>query len=84
MDTYELLLRHYNWRPFISLGEAGSLWGHTEKTMKEKIDAGQIRLPYFTSDGKQKSVKLVRVETIAKILDQMASHAEREFTKLWD
>ena len=51
--------------------------------MKEKIDAGDIRLPYFTSDGKQKSVKLVRVATVAKILDERASEAEREFAKLW-
>jgi hypothetical protein len=55
MDTLELLLKHYNFRPFISLEEAGSFWGHTAKTMKEKIDAGEIRLPYFTPDGKQKS-----------------------------
>lgn len=77
MDTLELLLKHYNFRPFISLEEAGSLWGHTEKTMKEKIDADDIRLPYFTSNGKQKSVKLVRVETISKILDQRACSAPR-------
>lgn len=83
MDTLELLMKHYGFRPFIPLEEAGSLWGHTEKTMKEKIDAGDIRLPYFTSDGKQKSVKLVRVETIARILDQRAMAAEREFEKLW-
>jgi hypothetical protein len=83
MDTLELLLKHYNFRPFISLEEAGSFWGHTAKTMKEKIDAGEIRLPYFTPDGKQKSVKLVRVETVAGILDERASHAEREFEKLW-
>lgn len=83
MDTFELLMKHYDNRPFIPLEEAGSLWGHTEKTMKEKIDAGDIRLPYFTSDGKQKSVKLVRVATVAKILDERASEAEREFAKLW-
>jgi hypothetical protein len=29
-------------------------------------------------DGKQKSVELVRVETIAGILDERAAHAERE------
>ncbi len=83
MDTLELLLKHYGFRPFIPLEEAGKLWGHTAKTMKEKIDAGDIRLPYFTSDGKQKSIKLVRVETIAKILDQRVIDAEREFEKLW-
>lgn len=82
-NTLALLLKHYEFRPFIPLKEAGSLWGHTEKTMKEEIDTGGIRLPYFTSDGKQKSVKLVRVETIAKILDQQAIDAEREFGKLW-
>ncbi|WP_422703360.1 pyocin activator PrtN family protein [Dinoroseobacter shibae] len=42
-----------------------------------------IRLPYFTTDGKQKSVKLVRIETVAKILDQRATDAEKEFQKLW-
>lgn len=51
--------------------------------MKEKIDAGDIRLPYFTFDGKQKSVKLVRVEAIAKILDERAVEADQEFVKLW-
>ncbi|WP_299362653.1 pyocin activator PrtN family protein [uncultured Paracoccus sp.] len=84
MDTLELLLQHYNSRPFIPLVEAGEFWGHTEKRMKEKIDAGDIRMPYFTPDDKQKSIKLVRVETLAKILDERASHAEREFAKLWD
>lgn len=83
MDTLELLMKHFNFRPFIPLEEAGGFWGHTEKTMKEKIDSGDIRLPYFTSDGKQKSVKLVRVQTIAKILDERAADAEREFEKLW-
>ncbi len=83
MDTLELLMKHFDFRPFIPLEEAGSFWGHTGKTMKEKIDSGDIRLPYFTSDGKQKSVKLVRVQTIAKILDQRATDAEREFEKLW-
>ncbi|QPZ91216.1 pyocin activator PrtN family protein [Thioclava electrotropha] len=83
MDTLELLLKHFNFLPFIPLGEAGTLWGHTEKTMKEKIDAGDIRLPYFTPDGKQKSVKLVRLETVAKILDQRATDADKEFQKLW-
>jgi hypothetical protein len=29
-------------------------------------------------------VKLVRVETMAKILEKRASHAEREFEKLWN
>ncbi|WP_422703851.1 pyocin activator PrtN family protein [Dinoroseobacter shibae] len=42
-----------------------------------------MRLPYFTTDGKQKSVKLVRIETVAKILDQRATDAEKEFQKLW-
>jgi hypothetical protein len=84
MDTLELLLKHYHFCPYVPLEEAGRLWGHTEKTMKEKIDAGEIRLPYFTPDGKQKSVKLVRVETMARILDERASHAEREFEKLWN
>ncbi|QFT93582.1 Pyocin activator protein PrtN [Roseovarius sp. THAF9] len=83
MDTLELLLKHFNFLPFISLQEAGTLWGHTEKTMKEKIDAGDIPLPYFTPDGKQKSVKLVRLKTVARILDQRATEAEREFEKLW-
>ena len=84
MDTLDLLLKHFDFRPFITLAEAGAFWGHTEKTMKEKIDAGEIPLPYFTPDGKQKSVKLVRVATIASILDQRANHAEREFHKLWN
>ena len=83
MNTLELLLKHYNFRPFVSLEEAGSLWGHTQKTMKEKIDAGDIRLPYFTCDGKQKSVKLVCVEAISKILDERAIEADQEFVKLW-
>lgn len=58
MDTLELLLKHYGFRPFTPLEETGSLWGHTEKTMTEKIDVGDIRLPYFTSDGKQKPLSL--------------------------
>ncbi|WP_334061622.1 pyocin activator PrtN family protein [Limimaricola cinnabarinus] len=83
MDTLELLMKHYNYRPFITLEEAASFWGHAEKTMKEKIDAGDIRLPYFTSDDQQKSIKLVRLETVAKILEQRANAAEKEFKKLW-
>ena len=83
MDTLELLLKHFNFLPFIPLEEAGSLWGHTEKTMKEKIDTGDIPLPFFTPDGKKKSVKLVHLETFAKILDQQASDAEKELQKLW-
>jgi len=83
MKTLELLMKHYNFRPFVPLAEAGSFWGHSERTMKEKIDKGDIQLPYFTSDGKQKSVKFVRVETLANILDQQATEAEREFAKLW-
>ncbi|MCR9150425.1 MAG: pyocin activator PrtN family protein [Rhodobacteraceae bacterium] len=83
MDTLEILLKHFNFRPYVPLEEAGKFWGHAEKTMKEKIDSGEIRLPYFTPDGKQKTIKLVRVEIIAKILDERASCAEREFEKLW-
>jgi hypothetical protein len=83
MDTLNLLLKHYAFRPFIPLEEAGSFWGHSEKTMKEKIDAGHIRMPYFTVDAKQKSNKLVRVETLAKLLDERALEADREFAKLW-
>ena len=83
MDTLDLLLKHFNNRPFIPLKEAGRIWGHGEKTMKEKIDAGKIRLPYFAPDGQQKSVKLVRVQTVAHILDEKAAEAEREFAKLW-
>lgn len=83
MDILQQLMKHFNHRPFISLKEAGDLWGLTEKTMKEKIDAGVIRLPYFTLDGKQKSRKLVSVETVAKLLAQTAAAAEREFEKLW-
>jgi hypothetical protein len=83
MDTLGVLPKHQNFRSFISLEQAGSLWGHTAKTMKEKIHAGEIRLPYFTPDGKETSVKLVRVETVAGILDERASHAERESEKLW-
>jgi hypothetical protein len=84
MDTLEQLLKRFNSLPYIPLGDAGTLWGHTEKRMKEKIDAGEIPLPYFTPDGKQKSVKLVRLETVANILDKKASEAEEEFEKLWD
>lgn len=83
MDTLDLLMKHFNFRPYVSLEEAGRFWGHSEKTMKEKVDAGDIRLPYFTPDGKQKSLKLVSVETVAQILDQRAAAAEREFAKLW-
>lgn len=83
MDTLEILLKHFDFRPYVSLEEAGRFWGHAEKTMKEKIDSGEIRPPYFTPDGKQKTTKLVRVEMIAKILDERASRAEREFEKLW-
>jgi hypothetical protein len=83
MDTLNLLLKHYAFRPFIALEEAGTFWGHSEKTMKEKIDAGHIRMPYFTADAKQKSNKLVRVETLAKLLDERALEADREFAKLW-
>jgi hypothetical protein len=35
MDTFELLLKRYIFRPLISLEEAGSPWGHTAKTMTE-------------------------------------------------
>lgn len=83
METLDLLLKHFNFRPFIPLVEAGTFWGHSEKTMKEKIDAGQIRMPYFTPDERQKTTKLVRVETLAKVLDERALEAEREFAKLW-
>jgi hypothetical protein len=83
METLDLLLKHYNFRPFIPLAEAGAFWGHAEKTMKEKIDAGEIRMPYFTPDERQKSIKLIRVETLAKVLDERALDAEREFAKLW-
>jgi hypothetical protein len=83
MDTLELLLKHFNFVPFIPLADAGRFWGHSEKTMKEKIDAGRIRLPYFTSDDRQKSTKLVRLSTLAGILDQRATNADEEFSKLW-
>lgn len=83
MDTLDLLLRHFDNRPFVALREAGAMWGHSEKTMKEKIDDGQIRLPYFTVDNRQKSIKLVRVSDMARILNERAHQAELEFQKLW-
>lgn len=51
--------------------------------MKEKIDSGQIRMPYLTPDERQKTTKLVRFETLAKVLDERALEAELEFARLW-
>lgn len=84
MNTVDLLLKHYNNRPFVALAEAGEFWGLAEKTMKEKIDAGRIRLPYFTLDGQQKTLKLVRVVDLARIMDEKSAEAGRDFAKLWN
>lgn len=83
MDTLSLLYKHFDDRPYVGLDKLTPFWGHSEKTMKDKIDTGKVRLAYFTLDGNQKSRKLVSVQDVARLIEEKASEADRDFSQLW-
>jgi len=84
MTTLEMLAAHFGGLPIIPLESASPFWGYKESTLVEKIDAGEIRLPYFRLDEKQKAMRLAKLEDIAAIIDERHEAARTELMELWD
>ncbi len=84
MQTIQMLLAQFNAKPVITLAEAACYFDYKPDTLKQKIDRGQVRLPYFSLDPtSQKCALLVRLIDLAALIDSRFEAAEAEFSSVW-
>ena len=84
MTTFEMLLAHFGGIPMIPLEAAATYWGYEPDTLAKKVEAGDVRLPFFRLDRSQKAARLVMLIDVAKLLDEHHRAASDEFFRKWD
>jgi hypothetical protein len=84
MKTIDLLLARFGGEPMIPLEIAANYWNYKSDTLKQKIDDGKIRLPYFSLDeDSQKAGRFVRLVDLATFIDLKYSAATAKFQDHW-
>lgn len=84
MKTIDLLLARFGGEPVIPLEIAANYWNYKPDTLKQKIDDGDIRIPYFSLDaGSQKARRFVRLTDLAALIDLKYSAATAKFQDQW-
>lgn len=84
MKTIDLLLARFGGDPVIPLEVAASYWNYKPDTLKQKIDDGEIRIPYFSLDeGKQKARKFVMLVDLAALIENRYAAAAAKFQDQW-
>lgn len=85
MKTINMLLAHFGGNPIIPIEEAAQYLKYKPDTLKQKIDGGDIRLPYFSlEDNSQKAQKFVMLPDMAQLIDIQFCAAREKFTSIWD
>lgn len=84
MKTIDILLARFGGEPVIPLEIAATYWNYKPDTLKQKIDDGDVRIPYFSLDeGSQKARKFVRLVDLAALIDLKYSVAMAKFQVQW-
>jgi hypothetical protein len=83
MKTINMLLAHFGGNPIIPIEEAAQYLKYKPDTLKQKIDGGDIRLPYFSlEDNSQKAQKFVMLPDMAQLIDVQFFAAREKFTSI--
>ncbi len=84
MSTLNMLLAHFGGNPVIPLETAARFFGYKPETLKDKIDKGKIRLPYFRlEDEAQKATILVHIIDFSEWIDKQYNAAHADFQAIW-
>ncbi|MQY44267.1 hypothetical protein GG681_16595 [Epibacterium sp. SM1969] len=77
MKTIDMLLAHFGGNPIIPLEHVAQYLNYRPDTLKQKIDVGDIRLPYIgVENNSQKAQKFIQL-SIATPSFQETLHAGR-------
>ncbi len=83
MTTLDMLLAHFGGTPVIPLEVAAQYWGYEAETLARKADSGEVRVPYFRLDERQKAARLIMLADIATIIEERHRAARANFEKKW-
>jgi hypothetical protein len=85
MKTIDMLLAHFGGNPIIPIEEAAQYLKYKPDTLKQKIDSGDIRIPYFSlEDNSQKAQKFVMLPDLAQRIDDQFFAAREKFSSVWE
>lgn len=85
MKTIDLLLARFGAEPVIPLETAAGYWKYKPDTLKQKIDDGEIRIPYFSLDEKsQKAQRFVLLTDLATLIEEKHAAATARFHEQWE
>ena len=85
MKTIDMLLAHFGGNPIIAIEEVAHYLNYKPETLKQKIDNGDIRIPYFAlENSSQKAQKFVMLPDLAQLIDIQFLSAREKFTSAWD
>lgn len=84
MKTIDMLLAHFGGSPIIPFEAAANYLRYKPDTLKQKIDNGEIRVPYFSlEDRSQKAQKYLPLMGIAALIDMQYAAAREKFDSSW-
>lgn len=84
MKTIDLLLARFGGDPVIPFETAATYLNYKQDTLKQKIDDGEIRIPYFSLDGRsQKAQRFVLLTDLANLIDEKHAAATAKFHDQW-
>ncbi|MCA2009160.1 pyocin activator PrtN family protein [Tritonibacter mobilis] len=85
MATLEMLIAHHRGSPIIPIEKAAEYLMYKPDTLKQKIDKGAIRIPYFSLENEsQKAQKYIYTIDLANLIDLQATAAREKFKSLWE
>jgi hypothetical protein len=85
MQTIDLLLARFGGDPVVPLDIAATYWNYKPDTLKQKIDDGEIRIPYFSLDeGRQKARRFVLLTDLAALIVEKHAAATARFHDQWE
>ncbi|UWQ85035.1 MULTISPECIES: pyocin activator PrtN family protein [Leisingera] len=84
MKTIDMLLARFGADPVIPLEAAAGYWRYKPDTLKQKIDGGEIRIPYFSLDeNSQKAQRFIHLTDFANFIDERHATETTRFQDQW-
>ena len=84
MATLEMLIAHHRGSPIIPIEKAAEYLMYKPDTLKQKIDKGAIRIPYFSLENEsQKAQKYIKNLDLAHLIDMQSNAATEKFESIW-
>lgn len=85
MKTIDMLLAHFGGNPIIPLEHVAQYLNYKPDTLKQKIDGGDIRLPYTgVENNSQKAQKFIQLTDLARLIDVQFTAAQEKFASIWE